>query len=259
MDDIRGLLLEIRENQQTLLSRLDNLESQVSTSKKDVKHRIEQLERKLLHGAANEVLRIPELVENILCNLDITDLPLLQQQSHFKNVIDGSLALQRKLFLAPDSETSIAKAELNPLIFNAKTADHTSVVFNKLAPALLESSALGWKRRNQLVLRDGDKSKGQNRRSDRLVGVSLLSLKNMLWVDGDGFQFLLQPLQLRNQSQKGLASECEMHGSWKKMLLVQPPQEIRWQYNDWVGSSGVIPAGTKMEDLVVDVTKLARR
>lgn len=74
MDDIRTLLVEIRDNQNMLIRRLDNLESQVSASHKRTNQRIEQLERKLLHGAVKEVFRIPELVENILSNLDIYDL-----------------------------------------------------------------------------------------------------------------------------------------------------------------------------------------
>ena len=51
---------------------------------------------------ANDVLSIPELLENILLRLPNRDLLLSQRMSHsFKNVVAGSMHLQRKLFFIP--------------------------------------------------------------------------------------------------------------------------------------------------------------
>ena len=45
--------------------------------------------------------------------------------------------------------------------------------------------------------------------------------------------------------------------SWRKMLLVQPPQKISWRVENRLGIGGVLPADTRMEDLIAEGTYLA--
>lgn len=80
--------------------------------------------------AANQALRIPELLETILQNLPQRDILLAQRVSRsFNTTISGSIRLQRALFLAPDKTlenhpasvtyTSARKPENNRLLFRA--------------------------------------------------------------------------------------------------------------------------------------------
>lgn len=62
--------------------------------------------RTMEHSTAVQVVfHIPELLENILRNLDVKELLLCQRVSRdFRRTVEGSLRLRRKLFFAPDWE-----------------------------------------------------------------------------------------------------------------------------------------------------------
>lgn len=254
MGDIRALLLEICDDQKALITRLDNLESQVRTSNKDVKQRIAQLGRKLLHGAVHEVFRLPELVEQILVHLDIRDLLRIQPQSQFKTVINSSLALQRKLYLVPETRDSAARPELNPLLFDPRPVRQTNAFFNKLKPAHIEKIARGWERSHSIILRIEGKVHDHKRRSDRILGITPIRLDVAVVEDNDEVHFELRQPRLSNAPQEELAEDGTQDGSWRKMLLVQPPREIHWVAVDLPRASGTIRAGTTMEDLIEEGT-----
>lgn len=72
-------------------------------------------------SAADQVLRIPELLESILQNFTQRELLLAQRVSRrFNSTINGSIRLQRALFLAPDwSRDPRRKPENNRLLLRA--------------------------------------------------------------------------------------------------------------------------------------------
>lgn len=149
MDGIRDLLLQISSKQVTLIRKQDvllrpveRLESRFAASSQRFQSRMDLLERKISNQAVKEVLRIPQLVENILLNLHPVDILWLQAQSHFKSVTEGSSALQQKLFLKPCTTlSSTSEAQLNPSLFK-RSADQFESLFQQLDPALVYTQTL---------------------------------------------------------------------------------------------------------------------
>lgn len=135
------MLTKVGSDQTAILRRLNKIGDEVALSTQRQVHSINRLERKLLGSATQEVLRLPELVERILLQLQPTDVFPLQAHSQFKRVIDSSPAIQRKSWLVPDTTSTTAGVELNPLLFSQSESERTHPKrLNPLEPVIINAS-----------------------------------------------------------------------------------------------------------------------
>lgn len=256
MEDIHALLLEIRDNQNKIISRLDVLEK----SNQAIQDRVGRVERKVFNGAIKKVFRIPELVEKILCYLQNRDLLRVQGQSQFKNVTDGSIKLQRKLFFAPDPEYSGLQI-LNPLLFKKNSNRNPEKMFlYQLMPQAHEQPSDSdpggvWSVRLSGV-------PGPERKCGSVDYGEYIHYTRRGVVAGTGeLWFWFTSTDCQNVSWDiSEAEEKRMEekvvSSWRKMLLIKTPREIHWEGVDGCAGKGIIKAGTRLGDLVMPGSKL---
>ncbi|KAL7947704.1 hypothetical protein V8C42DRAFT_315323 [Trichoderma barbatum] len=169
--------------------------------------------------AAQKVLRTPELLESIFLKLDmVTILTSIQRVNKtFKRVVDGSLALQRKLYFKPDGK---AKTGFHPQEKWLKDGRTEFPILNTLLVRYFGScffnfgGVYGWQRRAESFYENR-----WTRHHHRLKKVETAFGHRMVYKSVGpelGGVETLQATQDRDRFTRAGAS-------WRKMLVCQPP------------------------------------
>ncbi|KAL7938234.1 hypothetical protein V8C35DRAFT_291331 [Trichoderma chlorosporum] len=169
--------------------------------------------------AAQRVLRSPELLESIFVKLDVvTILTSIQRvNKFFKQVVDGSLALQRKLYFKSDPKAETGR---HP---QAKYIDDDRTEFPKLNSLLVSrfgscffnfGGVYGWQRRAESFYENR-----WTRHHHRLKKVGMASNHQKVYTP--------QGPQLKGVDVLQASADRERFtragASWRKMLVCQPP------------------------------------
>ncbi|RFU71965.1 f-box domain-containing [Trichoderma arundinaceum] len=173
------------------------------------------------HTAMQRVFRTPELLESIFLKLDmVTLLTSVQRVSKMcKRVIDGSIALQRKLYFRPDPNAELG---LHP---QAKWTKDSRKVFPVLNTLLLRyfsscffnfGGVYGWLRRAESFYENR-----WTRHRHRLKRVDTLFGRHTVYKS-------MPPDPELNETEKLEAAQdrdrfTRAGASWRKMMVSQPP------------------------------------
>ena len=185
----------------------------------DIQFRLDRIERHLCISTASsaagpKLASIPELLAHILLYLPMRDLLLAQRVSRtFKEVIENSAAIQRALFLAPESRPTTLRetdVRVNPLLADMKSCVSIPIYNKKghaFEPVFIEGA--GW-----------------NTRMLRIVKCE---------VNTDTIGYGVPQLEMILGRLPGTACyDCveaigqSVHGSWRRMYLTQPPILTVW-------------------------------
>lgn len=247
MDEVRGLLEEIKADQTTILLRLDQIgntqadaKTQICDLSSDLGHvkqvredlvlKLQSVRSSKLSPAGVRLVNTTELLEQILWHLgqtwdpDHDDLGLLdllfaqRVSKQFKAVIDGSQKLQRALYFVPEEPDGTAP-RINPLLDCIFIFDGLEFKY-KLGSSVLTNTS-----DTKYMTRHLSLSKVDIRRVEGgPVGVSIrFRMSNLCDWGLPG-----HPCNCRHNCRPLL-------GSWQRMLLSQPPMAVAWEASVYDG------------------------
>lgn len=177
--------------------------------------------------SVERVLGTSELLERMLLHMDFFDLVQAQRIScRFKAVIDESLALQRALFFAP-GPPSYGYSEANPLLWEPDNRSIAIVTASSRSSADLSPFRLSGYLRMRLTILTWER--------EYFYHVQLTSP-------------VLKPGSKYERIETDDGRRCFTEGSWRRMLVKQPPCEIYWDSN-FTDRECVAPAGTTIGEL----------
>ena len=200
----------------------------------DIIFRLDRIERYLCISTASsaagpKLASIPELLAHILLHLPMRDLLLAQRVSRtFKEVIENSAAIQRALFLAPESQPTPLRetdVRVNPLLADMKS--YISIpLYNteghSFKPVFIEGA--GWNTEKLRIV------KCEVNTARRPIGLVQLEI-------------VLGRLPGTACYDRVEAVGQSVHGSWRRMYLTQPPVLTWWCAETNPGNRMAHPSG----------------
>jgi hypothetical protein len=189
-----------------------------------------------MESSASQVFRIPELLELVLLHLAQRDILLAQRVSRsFRQTIEGSLRLQRALFLAPDWK-------LEGLVFDSWSANscpHQKPVNNRL---LLRAFPGNYPTVSLVIVNDSP--------TPNEMAIGRRGSEHWSWDVCISFPADHEPFCSPAVSYP--------EASWRRMYLSQPPCTdlyLTRRYQKSMNPAMVIPDGIRMGEFFEQTTK----
>lgn len=197
-------------------------------------------------SAAARVLSIPELLENVLVNIDAIELFAVRRVNHaFAETTNNSTSLQRKMFLTsgadmpylPEVDSKNVDIELNPLLSESSEVTH-------VGPVSFEYGGLG------LLKRFSDFRISHVHKTSATYGRGLRgSLR---------FHATTLPHDPGVDVLRVYTLTCHEFQSWKSMQISSVPCQLDLEHRFYTGRSngkmfckyGLLGAGSTLGDLV---------